>query len=263
MKGNIDGIIEINGSLHAPIISAPLNVFGLEAYGLSLGNGAVTVTLRQEPLFERNEQDLVLAISGRLSTLGSNIQGRSALALNKKTVNVDVQVSNLEVSTDALGVDNQYSKIIGKVSGVFIAKGDLNSPHLDASIIAHEYSFYDPRTRKGASIHKKLRGPTMIFAKSRNGILDVDVCASFLEKTSESQCSANSSLLMKLSGPFAWDEFSLGLKGSLDYAHMEDIVFALKNELIRVSSAARFTGQLKRAEELPFHIDWTLMCRDF
>ncbi len=146
---------------------------------------------------------------------------------------------------------------MGKVSGSLTAEGPVMSPILQANFVAHEYSFFDPKLRKEALTNVKARGPAIISAKTENGKLDFNMCVSFLEQSSEQECTDKSSFIVGLSGPFAFDQFSLDAKGSFDYAHWEDVVSILKNELVSTNSAARFTGrvQKKRGSNISYDIN--------
>ncbi len=104
VDGDLEGTIHFGGTLDAPQITAPLTVTGLVAHSIKLGRGAVTLSLAKEPLIGfPKEKDIVFSLSANLEAQGSTTLARFAYALNKKTVNVDLNVDDIELNTVSLG----------------------------------------------------------------------------------------------------------------------------------------------------------------
>jgi hypothetical protein len=258
LNGNADGIIYIDGTLTSPSIVAPMTVKGLSAFGIKLGSGRITLALARRPLLGSTAQeDLVFSLSSNLQRHKSASIARFSMALTKKTINMDVRVNELEINTVDLAFFDQYFGLLGRVSGNFTAEGPIRSPIINTNIVIKEYGLFDPRVREEIVNIKKLHGPAILSASSKHGQLNLDLCASFLTPSINGTCSEDSSMSLSLSGYFSLDEFSFDIKSSFNYAHSEDIIFSLKNELLTFDMAANFQGKVakKRGEPISYKID--------
>ena len=247
IEGELNGTFHLGGTIDSPTLMAPLTMKGLQAYGVKFGQGVVALRLAKEPLIGLPlVKDLVVSLSANLTEANSTTSARFAYAIHKKTINLDVNLERLVLNTQSLLGSNQGLGVVGNVSGSFTARGPVTSPSFTANLVADEYSFFDPKLRKEVLANAKSRGPAQILAKSAHGKLDLSVCASLLEHTEKRECTDESSLMIRLSGPFALKQFSLDVHGSLDYAHLEDVIVPLRNELITVNSAMRVSGQIAK-----------------
>lgn len=244
VEGDLFGLISIDGTLDSPLLNAPLVARKLSAYGVELGDGSITLALARRPLLgQKLQEDLVFSVSSNLNRRGSTNIVRFSMALNKKTINADIELQDLELNSAALKLPKEYIGIVGRVSGNITAEGLLRAPTLSAHLIAKEYGFFDPQQREAAQNIKKMYGPAVLDAGLRGGLLDVELCASFMAPTGGLICGNEQALSLYATGSFALDQYSLDIEGRIDHTHIEDLIMPLKNELITINAAAGFKGK--------------------
>lgn len=251
IDGYLHGSIFIGGTINSPTISAPLIAHKLVVYGLALGSGALTLSLEEQNLLGRNkEKDLVFSVSTNLFENKSTTLGRFSYALNKRTINGQITTENIELNTAELGLLNQYVGLTSQVSGTLTAEGPLSSPLINSKILLNKYEFFDPNSRKGTDIVNKSFGPATIEMNSKNGNINIDLCASLKDSVS---CTENSAIVLNLSGPFGFDKYSLSLHGKLNHTNFEDVILPLKKEFISLGTIANLDGWIKKEPFKPLN----------
>lgn len=249
INGYLDGPIHIEGTLESPLITAPLTVKKLSVFGVKMGDGAVTLALARRPLLgQANEEDLVFSISANLGGQNSTSMARFSVALNKKTINADIDLDKLEMNTAELALGDSLFGITGRVSGKISAEGPINSPIMNASLSASEYGFFDPSKPEAVVNLKKIHGPALLYANIGDGKLKADLCVSLSDATGAQICDRNTALSLALAGPFNLDAFSLDVAGAINHTHLEEVIFALKNELVTLDLAASVNGNLTKTK---------------
>lgn len=252
MDGYIKGVINIDGTIHKPSITSPMTVKKFTAYGFNLGTGAMSLSLSDQPLIGQNkERDLVFSASCNLSEGKSKSIGRFSYALNKKTINSEIKLEEIELNTADLGLTNKFFGIIGQSNGKFTAEGSINSPVLNAEILIKEYGFFDTSIRKDSIQINKKYGPAIIKAKNKNGKIDLSLCASFQENLGIETCKDDSEFVLNASGPFNFDKFELNFNAKLAHRNLEDVILPLKKEFVSLGAIADVNGTLRKDKDRP------------
>lgn len=241
VDGYLRGTVVVDGTIDFPVVTSSLIANKLMAYGFSLGDGSVGLSFSQQQLMSK-EKDIVLSVSVNLSEKGSNRVGRFSYALGKKTINSEVTVENLELNTVDLGLKGLG--MVGDISGSFIAFGPISSPVLSSNLTIKRYGFFDPASRKTTDV-AKLYGPAQITAESKNGNIDVNICAS-LQNFTSNECTPDSGLSLKIKGPFEFSHFALNFDGTLDHKNLENVILPLKKEFISLGATATFNGKVTK-----------------
>lgn len=253
IDGYINGTIFIDGTVSQPKILAPLRVSKLTAYGLSFGDGTVSISLSEQPLIGHGK-DLVFTASANLWEKSSNIIGRFSYALNKKTINSEISLENLTINSLELGLVNKYVGMLGRASGIFTAEGPIKSPKINSKLLIKDFGFFDPNLRKDAVVITKYFGPAILEAESKDGRINVDICANLKESISENSCDKDSGLLLKVSGPFSLDKYSLNILGKIEHDKFEEILTPLKKSFISLGASVDISGSLNKEISKPLNI---------
>lgn len=244
VDGYLNGSIFIGGTLNLPLITAPLIVSKLTAYGFNLGSGAMMLSFSEQHLLGTPDKDLVFSASTNLSGNGSSSVGRFSFALNKKTINVEVNVEDIELNTAELGLLDKYVGVLGDVSGNFTAEGLIDSPIMNSNLTIKRYGFFDPVTRKEAKEISKDFGPATINVISKDGKIDLDFCASLQKVKPSRECNEDAELNLKVNGALSLDKISLSFDGKLDHKNLEEVFLPLKKEFISLGAKASIKGSL-------------------
>lgn len=252
IDGELTGPVHVEGTMQKPLIVAPLVVSDLTLHGIKLGNGPLTLGLGYRPLLGRsNLEDLVFSASANVVGNASSTKLQLSIALNKMTTNADITFENIELSTTALGIENNIFGVTGRIDGTITAEGPLSSPLINANMTAREYGFFDPRLRREAISVKKVFGPAEISLQAYRGALDASACVSLTEP-SGAKCPEDAAIRFTVSGPFTYDSYNLAVNGVLEKARFEDVLFVMKNELMTLQTDAKIRGKLVKPHNKDF-----------
>lgn len=247
VEGIVRGAISIGGSWLSPRILAKMHGKNIVVADQKLGFGPLTLSLQKERLNDGiDDEDMVLSLSSILQNNNAQTTIRTAVALNRKSINSTLSFKNFELDSSDIWPNKFQIGIKGKASAKLTAHGQLLSPKVDAQIEIFDYGFFDPRKRNAQIFINKKYGIATINANLDNEKLQVELCAPWTQSSLSKGCDFESGILAQAKGKLNQKGLSVELSGAVRHDHLENIIPVLNDELAVVGAEASIQGRLTK-----------------
>ncbi len=240
----LNGPVKLGGTWSLPEINAPLTVKNLIVAGQKFGSGSLALSLKKDKLLDVADEDLIFSLSSLLKEGRALSDIRFALALNRRTTNTTISLSDFPLDSLNLAPEFNVLGVKGRLFAHLSIEGPLMAPRLNAEASFTDYTFFDPRKRNSSLLVKKKHGPATLKASIDKGNLSLALCAPFSMGKAGEDCHFEKGLSLNANGPFTMDEYSVDVDGSLNYDHIEELLPMLNDELVTVDASTRVKGKL-------------------